>query len=51
MTPLTEFFFCKGGFPLFGGRFMLSPLDEDLLIKAKNRTAIALGAEATLSSM
>ena len=44
-TPLTEFFFCRGGFPLFGGRFVLSPLDEDLLIKAKNRTAIVLGAE------
>lgn len=45
-APLTEFFFCRGGFPLFGGRFVLSPLDEDLLIKAKNRTAILLGAEA-----
>jgi hypothetical protein len=50
MTPLTEFFFCRGGFPLFGGRFVLSPLDEDLLIKAKNRTVIVLGADAPWSS-
>jgi hypothetical protein len=31
MTPPAEFFFCSGGFPLVGARFVLSPLDEDLL--------------------
>jgi hypothetical protein len=36
MTPPAEFFFCSGGFPLVGGRFVLSPLDEDLLVKTQN---------------
>jgi hypothetical protein len=36
VTTLAEFFFCSGGFPLVGGRFVLSPLDEDLLVKKKN---------------
>jgi hypothetical protein len=36
ITPPAEFFFCSGGFPLVGGRFVLSPLDEDLLFKTQN---------------
>jgi hypothetical protein len=35
MTPPAEFFFCNGGFALVGGRFVLSPLDEDLLLKTQ----------------
>jgi hypothetical protein len=37
VTPPAEFFFCSGGFPLVGARFVLSPLDEDLLVKMQNR--------------
>jgi hypothetical protein len=50
MTPPAEFFFCRGGFPLFGGRFVLSPLDEDLLVKTQNRIAVASEEEATVIS-
>jgi hypothetical protein len=40
MTPPAEFFFCSGGFPLVGGRFVLSPLDEDLLVKTQKDRSI-----------
>jgi hypothetical protein len=36
VTPLAELFFCSCGFPL-GSRFVLSPLDEDLLVKKKKK--------------